>query len=385
MRVFTSPSLLASRPPPDAPMDIVVIGLSITSSWGNGHATTYRGLTRELTRRGHSALFLERDQPWLHGNRDLPHPPDCRTEIYSTLEELKDRFTRNVRQADLVIVGSYVPAGAAIGQWVTNIAQGATAFYDLDTPVTLAKLKRGDLDYLSYALIPCYDLYLSFTGGPTLDLIEGKLGSPMARALYCSVDPELYYPEPAERLEQVDMKWDLGYLGTYSDDRQLTLDRLMLEPARWWKQARMVIAGSQYPKTIPWPPNVKLAPHLNPADHRAFYNAQRFTLNITRADMVAAGYSPSARLFAAAACATPIISDWWNGLETLFEPGEEILIAHDTEDTLCYLRDLPEEIRIETGQRARARVMSAHTSAHRAAELEAHALAALMNKSSMKV
>lgn len=365
--------------PSDAPMDIVILGLSITSSWGNGHATTYRGLARELTRRGHSVLFLERDQPWYRDNRDLPCPPYSRTEIYSSLEDLKDRFTREVRQADLVIVGSYVPAGVAIGQWVTSVAQGATAFYDIDTPVTLANLKQGAVEYISYELIPRYDLYLSFTGGPTLDLIEKKHGSPMARALYCSVDPELYYPEPAG------VRWDLGYLGTYSDDRQYALDRLMIEPARRWKQGRMIVAGPQYPKTIQWPSNIKRVIHLNPADHRAFYNAQRFTLNITRADMIAAGYSPSVRLFEAAACATPIISDWWSGLETIFEPGEEILIAHDAEDTLDYLRRLPEEIRVETGLRARARVMATHTAAHRAAELETHALAALMNKSSMRV
>jgi spore maturation protein CgeB len=382
MGVFTLPNQLDTDSAPHAQLKIVVLGLSITSSWGNGHATTYRGLMRELTRRGHNTLFLERDQPWLRDHRDLPCPPGGRTEMYSTLEELKDRFTRDVAQADLVIVGSYVPAGSAIGQWVINTAQGATAFYDLDTPVTLAKLKRGDIDYLSYDLIPRYDLYLSFTGGPTLNLIERKLGARMARALYCSVDPELYYPEP---LEPAESKWDLGHLGTYSDDRQPALDRLMLEPARWWKQSRMVIAGTQYPRTLQLPPNVDRASHLNPADHRAFYNAQRFTLNITRFEQARAGYSPSARLFEAAACATPIISDWWNGMEMLFEPGEEILIAHDTEDTLCYLRDLPEDVRIETGQRARARVLSAHTAAHRAIELETHALAALSKKSSPQI
>src|SRR5262245_14760833 len=382
MRVFTAPSLLEDEALREAPMEIVILGLSITSSLANSHAATYRGLTRALARRGHSVLFLERDQPWFRDDRDLPCPPYCQTEIYSSLEELKDRFTSSVRQADLVIVGSYVPAGAMIGHWVTGAAQGATAFYDLDTSVTLAKLKRGDLDYLSYPLIPRYDLYLSGAGGPLLDLIERKLGSPMARALYCSADPEIYYPE---RPESGYPKWDLGYLGDDSDDPQPALDRLMLEPARWWKQARMVIAGSEHPKTIKCPPNVTLTRRLNPDMRRALYNAQRFTLNVTRPEMVAAGYSPSARLFEAAACATPIISDWWNGLETLFEPGEEILIAHDTEDTLCYLRDLPEEIRIETGQRARARVMSAHTAAHRAVELESHALLALMNKSTMRV
>jgi len=382
MRVFTAPSLLEDAALREAPMEIVILGLSLTSSLANNHAATYRGLTRALARRGHSVLFLERDQSLFRDSRDLPCPPYCQTEIYSSLEELKDRFTRSVRQADLIIVGSCVPAGAMIGHWVTGAAQGATAFYDLDTPVTLARLKRGDLDYLSYSLIPRYDLYLSGTGGPMLDLIERKLGSPMARALYCSVDPELYYPEAPE---SGDPQWDLGYLGTYGDDPQSALDRLMLEPARWWKQARMVIAGSGYQKSIKCPPNVSISPHLNADRRRALYNSQRFSLNITRPEMVAAGYSPSARLFEAAACATPIISDWWNGLEILFEPGEEILIAHDTEDTLCYLRDLPEEIRIETGQRARARVMSAHTAAHRAIELEAHALLALMNKSSMRV
>src|SRR5262245_18172119 len=329
MRVFTARSLLADGALREAPMEIVILGLSITSSLANSHAATYRGLIRALARRGHSVLFLERDQPWFRDERDLPCPPYCQTEIYSSLEELKDRFTSGVRQADLVIVGSCVPAGAMIGHWVTGAAQGATAFYDLDTPVTLDKLKRGDLDYLSYPLIPRYDLYLSGAGGPLLDLLERKLGSPMARALYCSADPELYYPEgPDSGYPQ----WDLGYLGDDSDDTQSALDRLMLEPARWWKQARMVIAGSEYPKTIKRPSKVTIMQRLKPNKRRHMYNANRYTLNVTRPEMVAAGYSPSARLFEAAACATPIISDWWNGLETLFEPGEELLIADATAD-----------------------------------------------------
>ncbi len=197
MRVFTAPNLLDDEAFREAPMEIVILGLSLTSSLANCHATTYRALTRALARRGHSVLFLERDHPWYRDNRDLPCPPHCQTEIYSSLEELKDRFTGKVRQADVVIVGSCVPAGVMIGHWVTGAAQGATVFYDLETPVTLARLKRGALDYLSYPLIARYDLYLSGTGGPLLDLIERKLGSPMARALYCCVDPELYYPEGA--------------------------------------------------------------------------------------------------------------------------------------------------------------------------------------------
>lgn len=348
-------------------MDIVILGLSITSSWGNGHATTYRALVRHLASREHRVLFLERELPWYRDNRDMPHPPGAQTEIYDSVAELKQRFVAPVRDADLVIVGSYVPEGIEVGEWVTDVARGVTAFYDIDTPVTLAKLSNGGADYLSKALIPRYDLYLSFTGGPTLERLEREFGANMARALYCSVDPEHYAPEGT------DSSWDLGYLGTYSDDRQATLTRLMLEPARGLRDHRFVVAGAQYPESIAWPDNVTRITHLPPREHRTFYNAQRYTLNITRADMVRAGWSPSVRLFEAAACATPIISDWWDGLGAFFEPGREILIARSSRDTATYLHDLPDEERTAVGARARERVLAKHTAAHRAEELETYA------------
>ena len=358
--------------PTASPLRIVILGLSITSSWGNGHATTYRGLVRELGARGHGVLFLERDMPWYAANRDLPDPPYGRTVLYHSLAELQDRHAGAVREADLVIVGSYVPEGVAVGEWVTRTARGATAFYDIDTPVTLAKLARGDTEYLAPHLIPRYHLYLSFTGGPTLERLEQEYGSPLARPLYCAVDPALYYPEAGP------VQWDLGYMGTYSDDRQPPLDRLLLEPARRWAAGRFVVAGPQYPDHIAWPANVARVEHLPPAAHNGFYNAQRFTLNITRADMARAGWSPSVRLFEAAACATPIISDFWPGLDTFFAVGEEILVARTPGDTLHYLRDLAETDRQAIGRRARRRVLGAHTAAHRAAELEGYALEVLV-------
>jgi spore maturation protein CgeB len=349
-------------------MKILILGLSITSSWGNGHATTYRGLVRELVARGHDVLFLERDVPWYAANRDLPNPPYCRTKLYSSLEELKDGFTQDVRDADFVMVGSYVPEGVAVGQWVSATANGVTAFYDIDTPVTLAKLEQGDIEYLCASLIPKYHLYLSFTGGSTLERIEQQYGSPMARALYCSVDPQLYYPQ------ECNQPWYLGYMGTYSDDRQPTLETLLLDPARQWKQGRFVVAGPQYPSAIAWPTNLDRIEHLPPAEHRCFYNSQLFTLNITRADMVRAGYSPSVRLFEAAACATPIISDYWQGIETIFEIGKEILIATSPEEVLHYLWEMPEAERRAIGESARTRVLAEHTAAHRAAQLEEYVL-----------
>ncbi len=349
-------------------MQIVIIGLSITSSWGNGHATTYRALVRELKRRGHEVQFLERDVEWYASNRDLPAPDYCKLELYSSVAQLKNRFASCIRKADLVVVGSYVQEGAVIGEWVNDIAQGVTAFYDIDTPVTIANLEKGNLDYLTKKLIPKYQIYLSFTGGPMLERIQTEFGAPIARPLYCSVDPALYFPD------KTPAKWNLGYMGTYSDDRQPALDELLLEPARRWTKGRFVVAGPQYPKNIRWPKNVKRFTHLPPKRHRAFYNAQEFTLNITRADMIEAGYSPSVRLFEAAACGTPIITDYWEGLETFFELGSEILVSHSGEDTLEYLRNISESERSQIGERARARVLAHHTAQHRAEELESYVL-----------
>lgn len=345
-------------------MKIVILGLSITSSWGNGHATTYRSLMRELARRGHDVLFLERDQPWYAANRDLPQPPFGRTEIYRSVAELKRSFAEEITGADCVIIGSFVPEGKIIGEWVTRSVSCVTAFYDIDTPITLEKIARDDCDYLSADLIARYDLYLSFTGGPTLELIEQEYGSPMARPLFCSVDPAHYFPERRKE------KWALGYLGTFGKDRQAKLNSLLLAPATMWPAGRFVVAGPQYPKAIRWPANVERMTHLSPAEHRGFYNSQRFTLNVTRAAMVRAGFSPSVRLFEAAACGTPIISDDWPGLKTLFRPGEEILVAKDAGEVLEILLELPEQVARDIGARARDRVLEEHTSSHRAAELE---------------
>jgi spore maturation protein CgeB len=344
-------------------MNIVILGLSITSAWGNGHATTFRGLVRELDKAGHQVTFLERDVPWYASNRDLPHPPYCKTILYNSLDDLKTRYAITVKNADLVIVGSYVPEGVLVGEWVTATATSVTAFYDIDTPVTLAKLERGDFEYLHPSLIPKYHLYLSFTGGPTLKRLEEHYGSLAARAFYCSFDPELYYPEEVEK------KWDLGYLGTYSDDRQPPLQTLMLDAAAQLTAQHFVVAGPQYPQSIQWGGNVERIEHLPPAEHRHFYNSQRFTQNITRADMIAAGYSPSVRLFEAAACGTPIISDYWDGIDSIFEIGSEILIARSAADTVNYLTNISEEERKIMGEKARKKVLNQHTAAHRAEEL----------------
>jgi spore maturation protein CgeB len=348
---------------------LVVLGLSLSSSWGNGHATTYRALLRAFAARGHEVTFLERDVPWYAAHRDLVDPDWCRLVLYRNLADL-DRHRAEIRRAHAVIVGSYVPDGVAVGRLVQDTATGVTAFYDIDTPVTLGKLARGDHEYVSPDLIPGYGLYLSFTGGPTLGRIERDYGSPAARALYCSVDPDLY-----PRLDHPH-RWDLSYLGTYSPDRQPVLDRLLLEPARLCPDLRFVVAGPQYPDDIAWPANVERLPHVGPADHPEFYAASRYTLNVTRADMVAAGWSPSVRLFEAASCGAPIVSDRWSGIEDVLRPGEDVLIAESAAEIVSILRGQPEQARRQLAAAGRARVLSEHTAAHRAEALERYLLKA---------
>ena len=346
-------------------MNIVILGLSITSSWGNGHATTYRSLVRELYNLGHGVLFLEHDKPWYAMHRDLPRPRYCKLGLYRDIAQLQSRYALAVARADCVIVGSYVPDGIAVGKWVSEIAEGITVFYDIDTPVTLDALKSRNCEYLTPHLIRRFDLYLSFTGGPTLDVLERHYGAQRAEALHCSVDAEFY--RPAKHAS----RWDLGYLGTYSKDRDRALRELLVSPAVESPSLRFSIAGSLYPETLAWPLNVDRIEHLPPKDHPGFYNNQRFTLNVTRSAMIRAGYSPSVRLFEAAACATPIITDAWTGLSTFFEPGVEILIATSSDDVLRFLVDLSESRRLALGRRARQRVLREHTARHRAGELVA--------------
>jgi spore maturation protein CgeB len=346
-------------------LDLVVFGLSLSSSWGNGHATTFRALLKAFASLRHRILYLERDQPWYAEHRDLLNPDFCSLRIYGSLAEIES-YREGIARADAVLVGSFVPDGVAIGRYVQRVTRGIKVFYDIDTPVTLRKLANGECSYLSSKLIPGYDLYLSFTGGESLNTLEQIYASPAARPLYCSVDTAVYVPTGATP------RYDLGYLGTYSPDRQPSLDRLLVEPARRAPHRSFIVGGALYPAGIEWPSNVDFVGHVPPADHAAFYNSCRFALNVTRADMVSAGYSPSVRLFEAAACGTPIISDDWAGLDTLFTPAREIALATEAADVIAVLDGMNESARRVMADRARARILAAHTATQRALEFESY-------------
>jgi spore maturation protein CgeB len=348
-------------------MKIVIFGLTITSAWGNGHATTYRSLVKALARRGHRVEFVEKNVEWYKNNRDLAKPEYCKLGLYKSWKSSRHSLIQTCSDADAVIIGSYFPDAINATKAIVEAGFGPIFFYDIDTPITLAGLRANRrVEYLEASLIPHYDAYLSFTGGPALKELEERFAAQQAIPFYCSVDPDLYKrSSPREAF-----RGDLSYLGTYASDRQPKLMRLLNDPAALLPNHRFLVAGAMYPDKISWQPNVSRLTHVSPPDHPAFYSSARFTLNLTRDDMVAAGYSPSVRLFEASACGAAILSDDWEGLDEFLSPGEQILVPRDERDVTDILLHLSDAQRRKIGDSARERIFADHTSMHRAAQFE---------------
>jgi spore maturation protein CgeB len=359
-------------------MNLVVFGLAVSSSWGNGHAALWRGLIGALARAGHRVTFFERDAPWYAEHRDLDALPDgARLVLYKEWPSVLPGARGALEDADAAIVTSYCPDGREAAALVLDSAVAAHCFYDLDTPVTLARLEAGeDVEYLPRDGLGGFDLVLSYTGGEALDVLRRRLGARRVAPLHGSVDPAVHRPAAPAPHDRA----DLSYLGTFAADRQAALERLFIVPARRRPRRRFLIGGAQYPADFPWTANIFFVRHLPPAEHPAFYASSRLTLNVTRAAMARMGYCPSGRLFEAAACGVPILSDAWTGLDSFFEPGRDILIARTTEDALAAL-DLPDAILAAIARNARERVLTEHTAERRAAEL----IAALEGAASERV
>lgn len=348
-------------------MKLAIFGLSITSSWGNGHATTFRALCQALHRRGHRIVFFEHNLEWYQNNRDLPEPGYCQVRTFENWNEILPVVRAELRDSDVAMVGSYFPDGIAALEEVLSSNVPVKAFYDIDTPITVRNLREhGRAEYLLKQHLPELDVYFSFTGGPMLQRLEEELGVSFAVPLYCSVDPEKHRELSADPRFQS----DLSYMGTYAPDRQPKLNELLCTPARKLPGKKFIVAGPQYPSNIEWPGNVERIMHLNPRHHAVLYSSSRITLNVTRREMVLAGYSPSVRLFEAAACGAAIASDNWPGLETFLSPGREILLATGSDDVVRYLSDYDAAELCRIGRAARERVLAGHTSEVRAREFE---------------
>jgi spore maturation protein CgeB len=355
-------------------MKIIIFGLSITSSWGNGHATTYRALCHALHRRGHRIVFFERDQEWYRNNRDLADPLYCEVRIFHDWNEALPAVRAELHGADVAVVGSYFQDGIMALDQVLDSDVAVKAFYDIDTPVTVGRLREsGATEYLLASRIPELDVYFSFTGGPILKELRTRFGAVSAAPLYCSVDPEKHRELAAGNK----FHWDLSYMGTYAPDRQPKLEALLCGPAQQLPGRKFIVAGPQYPGSLTWPGNVERVMHLSPCHHAEFYGSSRLTLNVTRREMVMAGYSPSVRLFEAAACGATIVSDQWPGLETFFAAGKEILLPGNSDDVLRYIAEYDGDELRRIGCAARERVLAVHTSDIRAGEFERVAETAL--------
>jgi spore maturation protein CgeB len=346
-------------------LKLVIFGLTLSSSWGNGHATLWRGLCRALARMGHRVVFFERDVPYYAIHRDLRELPGTDLRLYERWEEILPEARREIADADAAVTTSYCPDGVAAADLILSTDGPLSVFYDLDTPITLERLRAGEeVPYLHPAGLGGFDLVLSYTGGPALTELSERLGARRVAPLYGSVDPEAHRPaDPVPAFAA-----DLSYLGTYAADRQEALERLFLEPARRMPEKRFVIGGAQYPVDFPWGSNIFFVRHLPPVDHPAFFASSPLTLNVTRAAMATMGWCPSGRLFEAAACGAAVLSDTWEGLDTFFEPGREILTAGTAEEAVAAL-SLPREEIAQIGRAARERTLAEHTAERRAGEL----------------
>jgi spore maturation protein CgeB len=347
---------------------IVIFGLTISSSWGNGHATLWRGLCKHLVRSGHAVVFYERDVPYYAGTRDMFEMPGGRLELFATWDEVRAKARADVRDADAVIITSYCADAIAATDLTLAEGRGIPVFYDLDTPVTLARLRVGEnVPYIGPRGLADFSLVLSFTGGQQIaDEFRDRLGARLVLPLYGHVDTDIHRPVPPESHYRA----ALSYLGTYSRDRQAALESLFVEPARARGDLRFLIGGAQYPDDFPWSSNIYFVRHLPPSEHAAFFASSRLTLNVTRRAMADMGWCPSGRLFEAAACGVPLLSDDWPGIGEFFAPGEEILIAYDSGDTLAALALSDAELQ-RIARRARERTLEQHTSDRRAGELVA--------------
>jgi spore maturation protein CgeB len=345
-------------------LQFTIFGLTLSSAWGNGHATPYRAILRALHERGARVTFYEKDAPYYARHRDFRSVDYCDLILYHSWDQVRNEALLRVSESDVVMLASYCPEGTRIADDLLDSKCPLSVFYDLDTPITLQGLASGEVEYIRREQIPGFDLYLSFTGGRILHRLEQEFGARCVRPLYGCVDPDIY-----RRVTTIEkFTCSLSYMGTYAPDRQKKLDQLLLEPARRRPEWRYLLAGSLYPQDWTWPPNVRHYEHVAPSDHPALYSSSRTTLNLTRKEMAEAGYCPSGRFFEAAACATPILTDGWKGLDHFFNPATELSVVRTAEDVLQSL-DRPDGELREMAELARCRTLDEHTGARRAEQL----------------
>jgi spore maturation protein CgeB len=350
-------------------MNIAFFGSSLVSAYWNGAATYYRGIVRALHERGHRVTFYEPDAFERQAHRDIADPSWAHVVVYPAQSESNAlHAVQSARGADLVVKASGVGVFDELLERAVLELQGpdcTVAFWDVDAPATLDRM-HGDQHDALRALVPRYDLVLTYGGGEPVRRAYLALGAHECVPIYNALDPSTHHPVAPEPHFEA----QLAFLGNRLPDREARVEEFFLKAAQLLPEYRMLLGGSGW-QDKPLPPNVKYLGHVYTADHNALNCTPRAVLNISRESMARYGFSPATRVFEAAGAAACVITDAWEGLEHFFDPGTEMLVAHDGEQVAEHLRQLDGPRAHSIGQAAYRRVLAEHTYAHRVAQLEA--------------
>jgi spore maturation protein CgeB len=350
-------------------MNLAFFGSSLVSAYWNGAATYYRGIIRALHERGHQVTFYEPDAYDRQQNRDIPDPDWARVVVYSgTDEDDARRMLHEARGADLVVKASGVGVfDELLEAGVLELQRPGTrvAFWDVDAPATLDRVHQNPADPFR-ALVPRYDLVLTYGGGVPVTSAYRGLGARECIPVYNAVDPDTHHPVPPDpRFEGA-----LGCLGNRLPDREARVEEFFLRAAAEVPERRFLLGGSGWGDK-PVPPNVGYLGHVYTRDHNAFNCTPLAVLNISRESMARYGFSPATRVFEAAGAGACLITDWWEGVEQFLEPEREVLVARSGNEVAEHVRTLTPERARSIGEAGLRRVLAEHTYAHRAAQLEA--------------
>jgi spore maturation protein CgeB len=346
-------------------MKLCIFGHTISSSWDNRHASVWRGLCRSLARLGHRVVFFERDHPQLAAQRDVPSPEGCDLRIYRDWDEVRANAARELADSDAGLITTRCRDARAVTDLLLDAELAVAAFYDLEAPQTLAR-RRANLpvEHIGDEGYAPYDLVLSSAGGAVPREMVEVLGARRVATLFEGVDPAVHQPDGPV----AEFTARASFLGAYSHDLHGILDRLFFEPSRRLSEVRFALGGGGVPDSLLLPTNLRRFGPIAPQLQASFYCSSRITVNVTPDEMARAGHCPSGRMFAAAGCGIPVLTDAWDGIEVFFEPGREIFVARSTEEAVEVLC-LPDQELARVGRAARDRAMSEHTAEARARRL----------------
>jgi spore maturation protein CgeB len=350
------------------PLNIAFFGSSLVSAYWNGAATYYRGILRNLAARGHRITFYEPDVLDRQRYRDIDNPAWAEVVVYSAESPDAVRaLVHSTRGVDLLIKASGVGAhDDLLEQAVLEVRSARTrvVFWDVDAPATLERLAAEPSDPLR-ALVPEYDLVLTYGGGQPVIAGYAALGARRCVPIYNALDPQTHFPVSPNPLFTA----DLGFLGNRLPDREARTEEFFFNVAARMPAADFFLAGSGWANK-PMPPNIDSYGHLGSAYHNAFNSTPKAVLNIARDSMARCGFSPATRVFEAAGAAACIVTDAWQGIEMFLEPGSEILVANNGDEVASLLDALSPQAAAAIGRAALRRVLAEHTYLHRVIQLE---------------